>query len=84
MATRGMSSGILDFGGTCPCWMALLNSATKSSIVSRNRNLASSAKVKCRCSNVVDVSEVLFKVVNNLRRELIRRGFHFGKRWPEG
>ena len=52
MATRGMSSGILDFGGACPCWMAVLTSAIKSSIVSRNSNLASSAKVKCRCSTV--------------------------------
>ena len=52
MATRGMSSGILDLGGTCPCRMAVLTSVTKSSIVSRNSSLVSSAKVKCSWSAV--------------------------------
>ena len=84
MATQGMSPDILDFGGTCPCWLAVLTSATViDSFPQQQLGVFSESEMQV-LTRVVDVSEVLFKVVNNLCRELICCSFHFGKHWPVG
>ena len=85
VATLGMSSGILDFGGTFSLADGIVDLSNKLvNIVSKELLCVLVEGEKNLPVILVDVFKTFIEVVNNLSGQVVSRCLHFCQRWSEG